>query len=277
MSNTLSGTYSFTGAVDIGDTLTLHNNSTTSATASLAVGGTGVLTVDTSGNELDIAATDVLKVLNTVDSSNVTSGAFQLLGGGSVVKNLHIGGGLYLPSAPHYPLGWTNIDILPYLRYDPANTIPAYGVIFNVADAELTSPNTFQNYGLLFDRCYSFQTLLPAYVSTDSQVVLQIAFVSDGTSQETATLQAGLGFRQSLDLIENELVMGWISSTSNPYTTDKMIKWQDLCQTVINTVAGKTLICGFVAQTVEPPVIHTYIVGANLRVQSTRVPGDLVF
>ena len=70
------------GALHTGDALTIHNASATANTASFTVGTSGALSIDTSGNVINLAATDQVNVLGTTNSTSSTNGALVVQSGG---------------------------------------------------------------------------------------------------------------------------------------------------------------------------------------------------
>jgi hypothetical protein len=81
--NTLN--LSVTGTTTLGTSLVL-NNGVETGTISLDAGGD--LTINASGNDVNIDSTDVLKVLNTTESSSKTTGGLVVSGGVGVAKRL---------------------------------------------------------------------------------------------------------------------------------------------------------------------------------------------
>jgi hypothetical protein len=79
----------------------------------VSVNSSGVTTIHTTGNEIDIAATDTLKILNTTDSSSLSTGSLTIAAGLSVAKNLYVGGGIYVPTVS----GITDLGIAAKLNY----------------------------------------------------------------------------------------------------------------------------------------------------------------
>ena len=69
--------------------LSLNYDSTNKTTFDVSSGGD--LTIDCSGNDLNLASTDVVRVLNTTASISTTTGALVVSGGLGVAKNIYAG------------------------------------------------------------------------------------------------------------------------------------------------------------------------------------------
>jgi hypothetical protein len=65
--------------------------------AALTVNTSGDLSIDATGNDVNVAATDVFHVLNDTDASSSTVAACLLAGGLGVAKKLYVGTDSYLP------------------------------------------------------------------------------------------------------------------------------------------------------------------------------------
>jgi enhancing lycopene biosynthesis protein 2 len=67
----------------------------TSNKADFLVDSTGDMTIDCSGNDLNLASTDTVHVLNTANASSTSTGSFITAGGVGIAKDLYVGGNIY--------------------------------------------------------------------------------------------------------------------------------------------------------------------------------------
>lgn len=59
------------------------------------VDSSGNTTIDTSGNIMNFASTDQINILNTTESTSISTGALVVNGGEGITKNLYVGGTIY--------------------------------------------------------------------------------------------------------------------------------------------------------------------------------------
>lgn len=74
--------------------MTLYSNGSYTESGYIECSSTGDMTINCSGNDLNFHSTDSIHVLNTIDASSTSTGAFQVLGGAGIAKKLYVGGNL---------------------------------------------------------------------------------------------------------------------------------------------------------------------------------------